>query len=57
MYRGILGSLKEANDDPNTKVIVMTGTGNYYCSGNDLANFMNVTDPVKMAKDGRDLLM
>lgn len=57
MYRGILESLKEANDDPNTKVIVMTGTGNYYCSGNDLANFMNVTDPEKMAKDGRDLLM
>lgn len=57
MYRGILESLKEANDDPNTKVIVMTGTGKFYCSGNDLSNFMNITDPEKMAKDGRDLLM
>ncbi|ODN01204.1 Enoyl-CoA delta isomerase 2, mitochondrial [Orchesella cincta] len=57
MYRGILNSLKEANDDANTRVIVITGTGDYFCSGNDLGNFANVTDPMKMAKDGRDLLM
>jgi len=49
--------LKDSNDDSNTNVIVLTGTGKFFCSGNDLGNFMNVTDPMKMAKDSRDLLM
>lgn len=57
MYRAITKSLNESNDDPNTRVIVLTGTGKYYCSGNDLGNFMNVSDPMKMAKDARDLLL
>lgn len=57
MYRGIQKTLTDANDDDNTRVIVLTGTGDYYCSGNDLGNFMNVTDPAKMSKEARDLLM
>ena len=37
---------------------MITGAGDFYCSGNDLNNFMNV-DPAnmhQMAKDGAVLL-
>lgn len=57
MFRGIQRTLTDANNDDNTNIIVFTGTGDYYCSGNDLGNFMNITDFAKMSKEGRDLLM
>lgn len=44
MYRSITDALTEANSDDSTKVVVLTGTGDYFCSGNDLGNFANVTD-------------
>ena len=50
MYRSITDALTEANSDDSTKIVVMTGTGDYFCSGNDLGNLTNVTD-VKAAAD------
>ena len=40
-------------------ILFIIGTGDYYSSGNDLSNFMNINmdDIPKMAKDGRYLLL
>ncbi|XP_050732669.1 enoyl-CoA delta isomerase 2-like isoform X2 [Eriocheir sinensis] len=43
MYNEWIASLEEARDDPDTVVTAITGAGNYYCSGNDLSNFTNIT--------------
>ncbi|XP_042868681.1 enoyl-CoA delta isomerase 2-like [Penaeus japonicus] len=43
MYEEWIAALKEAAEDPATVITVTTGAGNYYCSGNDLSNFANVT--------------
>lgn len=52
----LIKALTEANDNDAVNIVVLTGAGDFFCSGNDLGNFMNVTDPKAMAKDGRDLL-
>jgi enoyl-CoA hydratase/carnithine racemase len=44
MYDGIGQALQDANADDSTNVIVLTGSGKFFCSGNDLGNFANVTD-------------
>ena len=36
-------------DDDSVVLAVMTGSGDFYCSGNDLGNFMNIT-PDQMAE-------
>lgn len=58
MYDEWIAALKEAADDPGTVITVTTGAGDYYCSGNDLSNFTNIT-PENMhqhSKDGGVLL-
>ncbi|KAH7684719.1 enoyl-CoA delta isomerase 2, partial [Aphelenchoides avenae] len=40
MYEAIIEALGEANKDRTTKMTVFTGIGDYYCSGNDLSNFV-----------------
>uniref|UniRef100_A0A8B9PYX0 Enoyl-CoA delta isomerase 2 n=1 Tax=Apteryx owenii TaxID=8824 RepID=A0A8B9PYX0_APTOW len=57
MYREIIKALEEAAKDDST-IAVITGNGEYYCSGNDLNNFTNVQagETEKMAKDGAVLL-
>ena len=45
-------------EDDSVVVAVMTGSGDFYCSGNDLGNFMNIT-PDQLAEhavQGGDLL-
>ncbi|XP_070575756.1 enoyl-CoA delta isomerase 2-like isoform X2 [Ptychodera flava] len=42
MYDEIADALTAAGKDPNVVVAVITGAGDYYCSGNDLSNFMNI---------------
>lgn len=57
MYEEIILALKQAGEDKST-FTVFTGAGDYYCSGNDLSNFMAI-DPSKMkeaAKTSGDLL-
>lgn len=56
MYKMISKTLKESNDDAAVNIVVITGAGDFFCSGNDLGNFMNVTDPKAMAKEGRYIL-
>ncbi|NXW78992.1 ECI2 isomerase, partial [Hirundo rustica] len=57
MYREIIKALEEAGKNDST-IAVITGNGDYYCSGNDLNNFTNVQpgEMEKMAKDGAVLL-
>ena len=42
MYDEIAAALDVAAKDKSVRVAVTTGTGDYYCSGNDLSNFMQV---------------
>lgn len=42
MYNDISSALHEAAEDKEVRVAVFTGTGDYYCSGNDLSNFTQV---------------
>ncbi|KAK6982556.1 enoyl-CoA delta isomerase 2 mitochondrial [Biomphalaria glabrata] len=59
MYRDIGKAFKEAAEDDRYRIAVITGSGDYYCSGNDLSNFANISmDQIpKMAKDGRIVLL
>lgn len=43
MYNEWIAALEEAANDSDTVVTAITGAGNYYCSGNDLSNFTNIT--------------
>ena len=49
MYSSIVDALNDAANDGATKFVVLTGTGDYFSSGNDLSNFMNTDD------DGKDM--
>jgi peroxisomal 3,2-trans-enoyl-CoA isomerase len=49
MYRDIGTALKEAGTNDATKAIVLTGAGDYYSAGNDLANFAQLMHPKTMA--------
>ena len=58
MYDAIRDALNETANDDSIKVAVMTGTGDFYCSGNDLSNFTKIPPegPAKLAAEGRDRL-
>ena len=59
MYKGITAALNAAAEDPSVKVAVLTGTGKWYCAGNDLSNFtanMPPGGPAEMAENGRVVL-
>ncbi|XP_071520175.1 enoyl-CoA delta isomerase 2-like isoform X1 [Panulirus ornatus] len=53
MYNEWIEALKEAAEDPSTVVTAITGSGNYYCSGNDLSNFTNI-NPDNMHEYAKD---
>ena len=57
MYREIISALQQAGQDSSV-VTLITGAGQYFCSGNDLNNFLNIPPegPEKLAADGRELL-
>ncbi|XP_031569465.1 enoyl-CoA delta isomerase 2, mitochondrial-like [Actinia tenebrosa] len=58
MYQEWIDALEEAANDKSCVLTVVTGAGDYYCSGNDLGNFANIPPegPEKMARDGRNVL-
>ncbi|KAK7115391.1 enoyl-CoA delta isomerase 2-like [Littorina saxatilis] len=58
MYNDIAAALGDAAEDKNVSVAVITGTGDYYCSGNDLSNFANVKpeEIAQMALNGKVVL-
>nr|XP_033790686.1 enoyl-CoA delta isomerase 2, mitochondrial-like isoform X2 [Geotrypetes seraphini] len=57
MYNEIMQALEEAAKDDSV-ITVFTGNGDYYCSGNDLNNFMNIPPDgkEKMAEDSAVML-
>ncbi|KAI7693016.1 hypothetical protein SSS_09076 [Sarcoptes scabiei] len=59
MYQGIADALKRSAEDPEIKFAVVTGTGEYFSSGNDLTNFTTALkkfdgDMVKALQSSRD---
>ncbi|MBL8259082.1 MAG: enoyl-CoA hydratase [Candidatus Competibacteraceae bacterium] len=40
MYAALAARLKEAETDPETRVLVLTGSGDSFTSGNDIADFL-----------------
>jgi len=58
MYNSFVQLLKEAENDPNTTMVALTGTGTYFSSGNDLSNLTNITTTVEEAAiNGRKVLL
>ena len=59
MYKEVQCALEEAGQDSNVVVTVLTGAGNYYCSGNDLSNFTQIPPegPEKLAAEAKDILL
>ncbi|XP_043306301.1 enoyl-CoA delta isomerase 2 isoform X1 [Cervus canadensis] len=57
MYRDIIAALQAASKDESA-ITVLTGSGDYYCSGNDLTNFTHLPagGPEEMARSGEVLL-
>jgi len=56
MYKEIPRAMKLASDDDSVVLTVLTGAGDYYSSGNDLAGYQNefmenVEESVRMAAD------
>ena len=58
MYREIMAALLEAAHDDGVQVVVLTGAGDFYSSGNDLTNFTRIPPegPAKMADDAKALM-
>lgn len=57
MYVEIITALEQAAKDDSV-ITVLTGAGDFYCSGNDLTNFTKIPEGgvEQMAKDGGELL-
>ncbi|KAK1875404.1 Enoyl-CoA delta isomerase 2 mitochondrial [Dissostichus eleginoides] len=57
MYNDIIAALDQAAKDDSV-ITVITGAGDFYCSGNDLSNFTKIPEGglQEMAKKGGDLL-
>uniref|UniRef100_A0A914YDE4 ACB domain-containing protein n=1 Tax=Panagrolaimus superbus TaxID=310955 RepID=A0A914YDE4_9BILA len=57
MYNGIIKALEEASANKETKFVVFSGAGQYYCSGNDLSNFEKAAKigKEKLADEAREL--
>lgn len=55
MYDGIRDALNNTAQDDSVRLVYLTGTGNYFSSGNDLSNFTQIPPggPKQMAADGR----
>lgn len=49
----ILGALNDAAVDDTVTIVAITGDGDYYSSGNDISNFLNVSDPQKEVATAR----
>ncbi|MBN8908945.1 MAG: enoyl-CoA hydratase/isomerase family protein, partial [Rhodospirillales bacterium] len=39
MYARVVAALEDADRDPAVRVVLLTGTGNYFTSGNDIGDF------------------
>ena len=59
MYQEWQQALKEAAEDKSVVLTVITGAGDYYCSGNDLSNFATIPPegPAYMAAKAKAILL
>ncbi|KAL5467667.1 hypothetical protein EMCRGX_G031930 [Ephydatia muelleri] len=59
MYSEIQEAMKAAGEDKSVVVTVLTGAGDYYCSGNDLSNFATIPPegPKALAAQGKKVLL
>lgn len=48
MLAALGSALQDATDDPQTKVIILTGTGRYYCAGVDLGGSLKLDHPATL---------
>ncbi|XP_039251757.2 enoyl-CoA delta isomerase 2-like [Styela clava] len=53
MYEGLIEILSDAANDDSVSIVVLTGAGKYFCSGNDLKNFAGIT-PANMKQVAMD---
>ena len=58
MYKEVQHALREAGEEDSVVVTVITGAGDYYCSGNDLSNFAQIPPegPQKLAAEAKKIL-
>ena len=56
MYLELQEALNAAGKDDSCRVLLLTGEGDFYSSGNDLSNFSRLMHPLKLAADSRELL-
>lgn len=58
MYQEVQHALQTAGKEDSVVVTVITGAGEYYCSGNDLSNFAQIPPegPQKLAAEGKKIL-
>lgn len=58
MYTEVQQALIEAGENDSVVLAAITGAGDYYCSGNDLSNFMNIPPegPEKLAAEAKVIL-
>lgn len=56
MYKELGNAIRSASVNKAVSVIMLTGSGDYYSSGNDLSNFSEVKHPLTMAKEAREVL-
>jgi len=58
MYLQITDELNSASKDDSIKAVIITGTGNYYSSGNDLSVFTKAAKDLKaFAKEGGQIMV
>ena len=59
MYKEVQHALLAAGEDDSVVVTVITGAGDYYCSGNDLSNFAQIPPegPQKLAAEAKKILL
>lgn len=53
MYYELMDILNKLSTNQQCKMCIITGNGDFYCSGNDLANFIQLMHPLSMAKKAR----
>lgn len=56
MYRELEKAIRSASANKEVSVIMLTGSGDYYSSGNDLSNFSEMKHPLTIAKEAREIL-
>ena len=55
MYHELDTTLRMLSTKSDVKVILLTGSGDYYSSGNDLSNFSEIMHPLTIAKQSREI--